>query len=89
MSDESGTRHSVVLRRNHDRNRAVVSGDRLIGGLAVVGAVGRDLLDQRFDVFKQRAHPGFVTDGLIRQCDGHDLPAAGIHAEVQLAPPAP
>ena len=38
---EAGTQHSVLLRRNHDRNRGVVSGDRLISGLAVVGAVGR------------------------------------------------
>ena len=51
---EAGTRHSVLLRRNHDRDRGVVSGDRLIGGLAVVGAVGRDLLDRRFDLFKQQ-----------------------------------
>jgi hypothetical protein len=49
---ESGTRHSVVLQRNHDCDRGVVSGDRLIGGLAVVGDVGRNVLNRKFDLFK-------------------------------------
>jgi hypothetical protein len=38
---------------------------------------------------RQRAQLGRVADVLILQGHGHDLPAAGIHAEVQLASCAP
>jgi hypothetical protein len=66
----------------------VALGDRPIHVLAVVCPVAGERRQRVLDLIEQRAELGAVISLVARQLGGDDLAAAGVDAQVQLAPGA-
>ncbi len=61
-------------------------GDRVVGGLPVVGAVGCELPDPTIDLVEQRLHLRCVARVLVGHRMCNDLAAIGIQCHMQLSP---
>lgn len=61
-------------------------GNGVVGQLAIMGAICRDLTSQRVNLVKQRLHLRGVAGILIRHDVRDDIAAVGIECQVQFAP---
>jgi len=73
-------------RRDHHFDLIAVRGDRLVGGRAIIRAIGRHLDNGIVNLIEQRAYLGRIIRILIRQPLRHDHAAGGIDRQMQLAP---
>lgn len=60
--------------------------DGAVGWIAVIGAIGRELVDFADDPVKQRLHLRGIVGILLGQTMGDDLAAVGIQSQMKLAP---
>ena len=88
LTGETGVRpfYRIGAWRNDDRRVRTVSGDGLIGRVAVIGAIGRELIDRHVDLVEQWPNLRGVAAILVRHDVCDDITAVGIQRQVQLAP---
>jgi len=65
--------------RDHHLDLIAVRGDRLVGGRAIIRAIGGHLHNWIVDLIEQRADLGRIILILIRQCLRHDHAVSRIH----------
>ena len=81
--------HRTGAWRNNHRCAAAMLGDGVVGWLAVIGAIGRELADRHIDLVEQRFHLRGVAGILVGHDMSDDLAAVGIQRQMQLSPSPP
>jgi len=73
-------------RRYDDFDLWITFGNGVVGWLAVIGAIGRDLTYFMFDLVEQWPNLRRIINILLSQYRGHYQPRVGVYCKVQFPP---
>lgn len=85
----AGLFYRVRSRWNDDLCACAVTQNCVVGWIAIIGSIGRELADLIIDLIQQQLQLRSVAGFLICQAMCNDLATVGVNRQVQFAPATP